>query len=106
MPSPLICSSLTANFIRFYYAELAANFIVPLFDFGSFDMSTEPVHSEFLKTFPLALQNLDILNAVRIEFNYVKDNLKKDERVILSFINIKNLFKIVFFILFRMIIQS
>lgn len=67
--------------MRFYYTEFAANFIIPQVDFGSFDVSTEPVHSEFLKTFPLALENADILNAIRIEFNYVKNNLKKDDKV-------------------------
>ncbi|CAF0747243.1 unnamed protein product [Brachionus calyciflorus] len=80
LPSPLICSSLTATFIKYYYEELAANFLVPLSDLGSFDVTTEPIHSEFLKTFPKALENPDILNAARIFFNYQKDHLKRDEK--------------------------
>jgi hypothetical protein len=71
LPQPLVGSTLVAPFIKFYREEFALHFLAPLLQFGSYDMSTEPLQSELLTLFPKALANPDILNGVRVQHNYV-----------------------------------
>ena len=66
MPCPLIASTIVAPFMKFYQETLGYEILAPLVEFGSFDVSTETIHSAFLKWFPHALMFPDILNAARV----------------------------------------
>ncbi len=41
----------------------------------------DPLSSEFLRSFPRVLDEPDILNGVRMAFNYARENMKREERL-------------------------
>jgi hypothetical protein len=64
-----MASTLVAPFIKYYEEILCSEILAPLIEFGSFDVSTEPIHSAFAKWFPHSLMYPDILNAARVNYS-------------------------------------
>ena len=80
LPEPLVASTITAPFIKYYREELGLEILEPLIVIGSFDTSTEPIQSRFLSSFVEALKQPDILDSVRFNFTVAREAMKRDER--------------------------